>query len=78
MHTVISRFFCYTGTASSLFTIYKNCSHKILKKKWEYNEAMHQLFIDFKKAHDSVGWEVSHSIFIEFGIPVKLVRLICV
>jgi hypothetical protein len=22
------------------------------KKKWEYNEAVHQLFIDFKKAYD--------------------------
>jgi len=40
---------------------------------------MHQLFIDFKKAYDdSVRWEVSYSIFIEFGIPMKLVKLICV
>jgi len=29
-----------------------------LKKKWEYNEAVHQLFIDFKKAYDSVRREV--------------------
>ena len=27
---------------------------KYWKKKWEYNEAVHQLFIDFKKAYDSV------------------------
>jgi hypothetical protein len=27
------------------------CSiHQILEKKWEYNKAVHQLFIDFKKA----------------------------
>jgi len=26
-----------------------------LEKKWEYNEAVHQLFIDFKKAYDSGG-----------------------
>jgi len=25
---------------------------QILEKKWEYNEAVHQLFIDFKKAGD--------------------------
>jgi hypothetical protein len=25
---------------------------QILEKKWEYNEAVHQLFIDFKKAYD--------------------------
>jgi hypothetical protein len=25
---------------------------KYLRKKWEYNDAVHQLFIDFKQAHD--------------------------
>jgi hypothetical protein len=37
---------------------------------------VHQLFIDFKKAYDSVRREVLYNIFIEFGIPKKLVRLI--
>jgi hypothetical protein len=37
---------------------------------------VHQLFIGFKKAYDSVGREVLYDILIEFGIPVKLVRLI--
>jgi hypothetical protein len=27
---------------------------QILEKKWEYNGTVHQLFIDVKKAHDSV------------------------
>ena len=27
---------------------------QILEKKWEFNETVHQLFIDFKKAYDSV------------------------
>ena len=45
-------------------------------EKREYNEAMHQLFIDFKEAYDSVRKEVWYSILIEFGIPLKLVRLI--
>ena len=26
------------------------CIRQILEKKWEHNEAVHQLFIDFKKA----------------------------
>ena len=26
----------------------------MLEKKWEYNEPVHQVFIDFKKAYDSV------------------------
>ena len=37
---------------------------------------MHQLFIDFKKAYDSVRREVLYNILIEFGIPKKLVRLV--
>jgi hypothetical protein len=44
-------------------------------KKWEYNGTVHQLFIDFKKACDSVRREALYSILIEFGIPMKLVRL---
>jgi len=42
----------------------------------EYNEAVHQLFIDFRKAYDSVRREVLYNILIEFGIPMKLVSLI--
>jgi hypothetical protein len=37
---------------------------------------VHQLFIDFKKAYDSVRREVLYNILIEFGIPMKPVRLI--
>jgi hypothetical protein len=49
---------------------------QILEKKWEYNGTVHQLFIDFKKAYDSVKREVLYNILVEFGIPKKLVRLI--
>ena len=48
----------------------------VLENKWEYNKAVHQLFIDFKKACDSVRREVLYNILIEFDIPMKLVRLI--
>jgi len=41
-----------------------------------YNEEVHQLFIDFKKAYDSVRREVLCKILIEFDIPRKLVRLV--
>jgi hypothetical protein len=49
---------------------------QILEKKWEYNGTVHQLFIDFKKAYDSVKREVLYNILFEFGVPKKLVRLI--
>jgi hypothetical protein len=46
------------------------------RRKWEYNKTVLHLFIDFKTAYDSVRWEVLYNILIEFGIPMKLVRLI--
>jgi hypothetical protein len=52
------------------------CIRQILKKKWEYIEAVHQLFIDFKKACDSVRREVWYINLIEFAIPMELIRLI--
>jgi hypothetical protein len=36
---------------------------------------VHQLFVDFKEAHNSLRREVLYNILIEFGVPVKLVRL---
>ena len=47
-----------------------------LRKKMEYNEAVHQFFIYFKKAYDSVTREILYNILIESGIPMKLLRLI--
>jgi len=52
------------------------CIHQILEKTWEYHKAVHQLFIDFKKSYVSVRREVLCNIRIEFGIPMKMVRLI--
>ncbi|KAJ4448776.1 hypothetical protein ANN_00167 [Periplaneta americana] len=54
----------------------KHKQERIMEKKWEYKATVHQLFIDFKKAYDSVKREVLYDILIEFGIPKKLVRLI--
>jgi hypothetical protein len=48
------------------------CIHQILEKKWEYNETVHQLFIDIKEAYDSVRREVLYNILIEFGVPIKM------
>jgi hypothetical protein len=60
----------HSSTTDQMF-----CIRQILKKKWEYNKAIHQLFIDFKKNYDSVRREVLYNILIEFGVPLKLVRL---
>jgi sorting nexin-29 len=51
-------------------------NRQILEKKWEYNGMVHQLFIDFKKAYDSIKREVLYNILLKFGTPKKLVRLI--
>jgi hypothetical protein len=46
------------------------------RKKWEYSQIRHQLFVEFKKAYNSFRREVLYNIFIEFVVPKKLVRLI--
>jgi hypothetical protein len=43
--------------------------HNINRIEIEHNEAVHQLFIDFKKAYVSVRREALYNILIEFGIP---------
>jgi hypothetical protein len=47
-----------------------------LQKKLEYNETAHQPFTDFMKAYDSVRREVLYNVLIQFGVPMKPVRLI--
>jgi hypothetical protein len=64
-------FWCNRAMADQIF-----CIWQILERKWEYNGTVHHLFIDFKKAYDSVRTEVLYSVLIEFGIPRKLVGLI--
>jgi uncharacterized protein Yka (UPF0111/DUF47 family) len=49
---------------------------RYFRKKWEYNEEVHQLFTDYRKACDSVRREVLCDVLIQFGIPVKLASLI--
>jgi hypothetical protein len=46
------------------------------EKKRKYYEALKQLFMDLKKTYDSDRKEVLYNFLIEFGIPMKLVRLI--
>jgi len=64
----------FNGTGRQL-VIYSAFA-KYLKTKWEYNEEVHQLVMDFKKSYDSVRGEVLCKILIEFAIRRKLVRLI--
>jgi hypothetical protein len=60
-----------TSTTDQIF-----CIRQILEKKWECNGTVHQLFVDLKKAYDSVKGKVLYNIRLEFCVPKKLVRLI--
>jgi len=51
------------------------CIYHIPDTKWEYNEAVRQFFIDFKKAYNLVRREALCNILTDFGIPMKLVKL---
>ena len=69
---IINMDFDATGQLLIIYSAFIKC----LKQKWEYNEAVHQLLIDCKKAYDSVRSIYLCNILIEFGIPMKLVSLI--
>jgi hypothetical protein len=45
---------------------------QILEKMWDYNGAVHQLFINFEKAYVSVGGKLMYNIIIELCISMKL------
>jgi hypothetical protein len=63
--------FDVTSTTDQIF-----CICQILKKRSEYSQTVYHLFIDFVKAYDSMRREVLFNILTEFGITMKLVRLI--
>jgi len=50
------------------------CIRQVLEKKWEFSGTLYQLFIDFEVC-DSQERSI-HSILIEFGMHMELVRLI--
>jgi hypothetical protein len=51
---------------------------RYFREKWEYNETVHTLFITSRKPtiQPGRGGEILYSILIEFGVPMKSVRLI--
>ena len=59
------------STADQIFTI-----RQILEKKWEFDQSVHQLYIDFKKAYDSIKREKMYEILTRWGIPKKLANLV--
>jgi hypothetical protein len=48
----------------------------ILEKACEHRVDIHQLHIDFKQAYDTINRTELEDIMKEFGIPMKLVRLV--
>jgi hypothetical protein len=62
--------------ARSQLLIFYSAFVKHLRKKMGIQRSNASLFIDLKKAYDSVRREVLYNIPIEFGIFLELVRLI--
>jgi Reverse transcriptase (RNA-dependent DNA polymerase) len=58
------------STIDQIFTI-----RQIMEKAWEYNVTIHQLFVDFKQAYDSIDRSALFMIMEEFGFPKKLINL---
>lgn len=49
---------------------------EIYQKTWEFDREIHVLFIDFKKAYDSIHRESLINILREFHFGYKLIKLI--
>lgn len=58
------------STIDQLFTL-----RQLLEKGWEYNRPIHNLFIDFRQAYDSVERSQVWNAMAEFSIPKKLIRM---
>jgi len=52
------------------------CIGQILEEKWKYSETVQELLVDFMKGYYFVRREVLCDNLIQFGILMKLVRLI--
>jgi sorting nexin-29 len=46
-----------------------------LEKAWDHNVEIHQIFVDFQKAYNSIRRGKLYVIIAHFGIPNKLIRL---
>lgn len=46
------------------------------EKKWGCSRIVDQLFIYFTDAYDSSKIEVIHNILTEFGVPMKIARIV--
>jgi hypothetical protein len=52
------------------------CLRMILERTCEYEVDIHQLYTDYKQAYDTINRAKLVEIIKEFGIPMKLVRLV--
>jgi len=59
------------STTNQIFTL-----SQIMEKTVEYQIGVHHLFIDFKSAYDSIYREKLFGAMTEFGISLKLIRLV--
>ena len=56
-----------------MYTPFTESSSKLPQ---EYNETVHKILVDFKKAYDSIRKEVLYNILTELCVPMKQVMLI--
>lgn len=63
------------STIDQIFTV-----RQILEKHWEFDKDLHQLFIDFQQAYDSVIRDHVWTAMAECGIPKKIIKItkVCV
>ena len=53
------------------------CIHHLFEKERKYSDTVHQVFIDFKKAHNSVRSELLKKILTVFGTVTSCTGRFC-
>ena len=58
------------STTDQIFTI-----RQLLEKSWEFNRDVHQLFIDFRQAYDSIARDSIWKALEDIGVPKKIIQI---
>ena len=59
------------STIDQIFTM-----RQIIEKSYEFNMGIHNLFVDFKSAYDTINRDTVYKAMLELGIPHHLIRLV--
>lgn len=72
VEVILGEYQCgFRSTTDQIFNL-----RQVMEKMKEHGQSIHQLFIDFKQAYDSINRNALWKAMAEFGIPAKYIRMV--